>query len=150
LLTLQYQLATGLRLYKPSVDPSGSAVAMSFQGLIERREQTGTNITQSTAFLAATDNALADLQDILNEASSVASTNIGAGSDDDTRQNAAAFVSSLIDQLSQLGNRQYQGRYLFGGQATTTAPFDLADTMVQFVGDINQILTTLDSSSSVA
>jgi len=150
LLTLQYQLATGLRLYKPSGDPSGSAVAMSFQGLIERRKQTGTNITQSTAFLAATDNALADLQDILNEAASVASTNIGAGSDDDTRQNAAAFVSSLIDQLAQLGNRQYQGRYLFGGQATTSAPFDLSDTMVQFVGDINHILTTLDSSSSVA
>ncbi|MBN2582946.1 MAG: hypothetical protein JXL80_07755 [Planctomycetes bacterium] len=150
LLTLQYQLATGLRLYKPSIDPSGAAVAMSFQSLIERREQTGTNISRSNAFLTATDNALADLQDILNEATSVASTNIGAGSDDETRQNAAAFVSSLIGQLAQLGNRQYQGRYLFGGQSTTVAPFDLSDTMVQFVGDIKQIVTTLDSSSSVA
>ena len=150
LLDLQYQLATGLRLYKPSVDPSSSAVAMSFQSLMERREQVGTNINRSNAFLTATDNALADLQDIINGASSVASTNIGAGSDDQTRQNAAAFVSSLIDQLAQLGNRQYQGRYLFAGRSTEVAPFDMTETMVHFVGDIAQLNTTLDSNTTVA
>ena len=149
LLNLQYQLATGLRVYRPSVDPSSAAVAMSFQSLMERREQVATNIGRSNAFLTATDNALADLQDIINEATSVASGNIGAGSDDESRQNAAALVNSLIDQLTQLGNRQYQGRYMFAGRSTEAAPFDMTETMVRFIGDISELDTTLDSGTAV-
>ena len=115
---LQNQLATGLRLYKTSVDPSAAAVAMAFQNIVERRQQTTGNVDRSSEFLVATDSALTDLQDILNEAAGIALANIGAGAGDDARQNAAVVVGGLISQLAQLGNRQYQDRYIFAGTAT--------------------------------
>lgn len=149
MLELQYQLASGLRLYKTSIDPAGAAVAMSFQNITERREQATTNISRSNEFLVATDGALSDLQDLLNQAAEIASTNIGAGTDDDSRQNAATVVSSLISQLTQLGNRQYQERYLFAGRATDQAPFGLSSTSVYFAGDIGELYTIIDSSSTI-
>jgi len=149
LLTLQYQLSSGLRLYKTSVDPGGAAVAMSFQNIIERREQATTNINRANEFLASTDSALGDLQDLLNQAIDIASSNVGSGSDNTARQNAATVVGSLITQLAQLGNRQYEGRYLFGGQSTDRAPFDLSSTQVRFVGDSRSLQTIIDRTDSI-
>lgn len=149
LLDLQYQLSSGLRLYKTSIDPGGAAVSMAFQNIIERREQATTNIDRSNEFLASTDNALSNLQDLLNQAIDVASSNIGSGSDDTARQNAATVVGSLITQLAQIGNRQYQSRYLFAGRATDTAPFDLSSTQVRFVGDCQSLNTIIDRTDSV-
>ena len=115
MLELQSQMASGLRLYKPSIDPASAAVTLSFQHILERRGQAVANISRSNEFLSSSDTALSDLQDLLNEATEIASTNIGAGADDAARQNAATVVGSLISQLAQIGNRQYNGRYLFGG-----------------------------------
>jgi flagellar hook-associated protein 3 FlgL len=149
MLGLQHQLATGLRLYKTSVDPSGAAVAMAFQTALERREQTTTNIDRSSGVLASSDTALADLQTLLNDALDIASTNIGAGSDDTLRQSAATVVSSLISRLAQIGNRQYGGTYLFAGRDNDTAPFDLSSTRARFVGDNGKLYTGLDATSTV-
>jgi len=148
MLELQYQMASGLRLYKPSVDPASAAVTLSFQHILERREQSVANISRSNEFLSSTDTALSDLQDLLNEAVDIASTNIGAGADDTSRQNAATVAGSLISQLAQIGNRQYNGRYLFAGRATDEAPFDLTSTRVQFVGDTGALYTITDRTSS--
>jgi flagellar hook-associated protein 3 FlgL len=149
LLTLQYQLSSGLRLYKTSVDPGGSAVAMSFQNIIERRQQATTNIDRANEFLASTDSALGDLQDLLNQAIDIASSNVGSGSDNSARQNAATVIGSLITQMAQLGNRQYEGRYLFAGQSTNEAPFDLSSTQVCFVGDQESLQTIIDRTDSI-
>lgn len=149
MLGLQYQLATGLRLYKTSVDPSGAAVAMAFQTVLERREQAATNIDRSRGVLESTDTAMADLQALLNQSIDIASSNIGAGSDDDSRQSAATVVSSLISRLAQIGNRQYRGRYLFAGRDNDTAPFDLSSAQARFVGDNGKLYTPLDATSTV-
>jgi len=148
MLEVQSQMASGLRLYKPSIDPASAAVTLSFQHILERRSQAVANISRSNEFLSSTDTALSDLQDLLNEASEIASTNIGAGADDTSRQNAATVVGSLISQLAQIGNRQYNGRYIFAGRATDQAPFDLSSTRVRFVGDTGALYTMTDRSSS--
>lgn len=149
MLDLQYQMTSGLRLYKTSIDPGAAAVAMGFQALTERHEQSQSNITRSNEFLAATDSALGDLQDLLNEASSVASKNIGAATDDEARHNAATVVGSLINQLTQIGNRQYQDRYLFAGRATEASPFDLSGTRTRFRGDLEGLFTRIDRQTEV-
>ncbi|NIA22373.1 MAG: flagellar hook-associated protein 3, partial [Anaerolineaceae bacterium] len=149
LLDLQQQLSTGLRLYRPSVDPTAAAAAMSLQSLVERRRQTGANIDRGNVFLAATDNALADLLDVVNQAASLASSNIGAGGDDQTRQDAAAMVDGLIDQLVLIGNRRVQGRYLFAGQSDQEAPFEVSQAGVRFVGDNLSLEMILDGNTTV-
>ncbi len=148
MLDLQNQLATGLRLYKISKDPAGSNMAMAFQTLLERQGQSITNLKRSNESLAATDNALGDLQDLLNQAVSVGITNVGTASDAE-RQNAATVVGALIEQLTQIGNRQYQGRYIFGGRSTSVAPFNLTESQVRFVGDNAQLFASAGSNSLV-
>lgn len=148
MLDIQYQMASGLRLYKPSIDPGGAAVALSFQAVIERQTQEKDNIARSNEFLANTDSALGDLQDILNQAAEIASTNIGSSTDDTSRQNAATVVGSLISQLAQLANRQYNGRYLFAGSDTVDPPFDLTSTRVSFTGDIEGLYALVDRGNS--
>jgi flagellar hook-associated protein 3 FlgL len=134
MLDLQHQLATGLRLYKISRDPAGSAIAMGFQTILERQGQVMSNLQRSTESLGATDAALNDLQDLLNQAVNVGITNVGTV-DPAERQNAATVIGALIEQLTQIGNRQYQGRYIFGGRSTNIAPFNLSESQVRFTGD---------------
>ena len=86
MLDLQNQLATGLRLYKVSRDPAGSALAMAFQTILERQGQSVNNLARSSESLAATDAALNDLQDLLNQSVSVGITNVGTA-DPAERQN---------------------------------------------------------------
>ena len=49
--------------------------------------------------------------------------------------------AGLSQQLQTVGNRQFMGRYIFGGQRTTDRPFIDALGAVGYVGDTGDLLT---------
>ena len=94
---------------------------------------------------------------MISNIESVAESVSNTTSTDAQRQAAADQVSQTISQLMDVGNQQFNGRYLFGGSNTTQPPFSLNNGYVQYNGnentlssysDINQLFSTsLDGNS---
>lgn len=137
LLTVQNQLATGKKLNLPSDDPGDAAIAQQLRKLLEQRDAYGTNLSAAKNQLSEVDSTLGQLTDLLQEAQTIASANVGSDVTDGGRESAAAIVDSLYRQLLDVGNHQFDGVYLFGGDRSTDPPFAEANGGVKFVGTSN-------------
>ncbi len=118
LFDAQNQIQTGLVVAKPSDAPSKTSAILLLQTTLEARAQQKLNLAYATSILANVDHALADTTDILQEAQSIGSSQIGIGSTSDTRKNQATVIDGQIRALVDIANRQHQGVSLFGGNFT--------------------------------
>ena len=124
---------------------------MQLKQVIAQNTQYQTNVTANQAFLSTTDSTLSNIFAAINNVKSVALSVVGTTSTDAQRQAAAQQVSQTIDQLMDIGNQQFDGRYLFGGSNTTSPPFTLNNGYIQYNGnenslnsfsDLNQVFST--------
>lgn len=122
LLRTQIQLATGRALNRPSDDSVAASTISVLDDLIERRDQRLRNLSHGEALLNNVDAALADMNDELLEAKSIALSQTGFGSDAQTRANQAVVIDAMIQNLLSIANRNYQDIYFFGGSRTSAAP----------------------------
>jgi flagellar hook-associated protein 3 FlgL len=129
-LDTQIQLATGQRVNRASDDALATSLISVLDDVVERRDQWLRNLSHADAVLNNVDAALADASDLMIEAQGIASSQIGVGSDEETRRNQAAVVNSMVNELFTIANRQFQQVHLFGGNATADAP------MLELLGGI--------------
>ena len=115
-------MATGQRVNHASDDPLATGIISVLDDVIERRDQWMRNLSHAEAVLNNVDAALADATDLVIEAKGIASSQIGIGSDTETRRNQAAVVDSLLLQLFATANRDYRQVHFFGGNATAEPP----------------------------
>lgn len=135
LATLQEQIANGRRILRPSDDPSGAATLLDRRGAIAEREQFLRNIGDGRRILSNTETPTTQLLDLLQQAQAKAT----AGADDSqppsARQTLATEVNHLLETLVDLSNIQADGKYLFGGTETGTAPY----TVTRVGGEITAV-----------
>lgn len=122
LLDTEVQLATGKQINRASDDSLGASTISVLDNVIERREQWLRNLSHGEAVLGNLDAALADASDLIVEAKGIASSQIGIGSDAETRRTQGAVIDSMINEMLAVSNRQYQQIYFFGGSATAAPP----------------------------
>lgn len=132
----QREITTGLSREKPSDDPSQSAAIMAVLDVLGRREQYDRNLQHAISSLNLVDDALGTASEILREAQGIASSQIGVGSDAETREAQALVIDSQIQALIDLANRQHQGISLFGGN-NGAAP--QGQVFVEFLGGIRYV-----------
>ena len=124
LFKYQEQISTGLRVNRPSDDATVAGSISSLRTVLELFEQRSKNLAHAEATIDNTDAALSDINDLLIEAHSIASSQIGIGSDTSTRQSMAQLIDGFLDSLSQIVSREYLDVHLFGGQSTNVSPFE--------------------------
>src|SRR3954469_14928529 len=90
LLDVQNQLSTGKRVNSPSDDPGDAAAIMQLQKTLEQRKTYTSNITQAKSQLSEVDSTIGDLTDLLKQAQTIASANVGSDVTADQRAGAAA------------------------------------------------------------
>lgn len=146
----QQQLASGRRLLAPSDDPAAAARVLDLNAALAGHTQLQKNAGFADRFNAVTDAALADLRSVLNEASGIASQNVGVTADAEQRAAAASVVSGLIDQLLAIANRQHEGLYIFAGQACKRPAFEQTEDGVFYRGDSNSMVVDLGGSGPTA
>jgi flagellar hook-associated protein 3 len=134
LLEAQTQLSTGKRLGKPSDDPSATAIVQQLKRTLERRESYAGNLRNAASHLSEVDSTLGGLSELLREAQTIASANVGSDVTPDARAAAAEIIQSIYRQAVSQGNRQFDDVFLFGGDQNNTPPFQDAPGGVQFVG----------------
>ncbi len=120
----QRTLSTGKRINSPSDDPVGIAMGLSI-----RRDQSATaawsrNVADSQTWLNTTDTALAQALDVVQRARELAVQGGNGTLSSNARALIANEVSTLKSQFVEIGNSSLGGRFIFGGTATDTAPFD--------------------------
>jgi len=143
LLSLQMQMSTMQRINRPSDDPIGSSVVSVMDDLIERREQRLRNLSHADAVLGNVDAALGDLSSMLIEARGIASSQIGVGSDQQTRANQAEVIDAMITAAVGIANRKYQNIHLFAGTATGVLPIQSLGDGLRYFGQGDGMVTDL-------
>jgi flagellar hook-associated protein 3 FlgL len=114
-LVYQTQAATGLRITKPSDDPAGFSEALQLNGS-QDKNNAFLNTTQSTIALATANNqAMSDLSTLITRANELAIKATNTTSGTTGLQAIGTELSSILDQVVSVANRQYNGNYLFGG-----------------------------------
>jgi flagellar hook-associated protein 3 FlgL len=140
----QNRLATGRRFVTPSENPVAAAQSLNMNEILDQQEQLTTNAQHADDTLSAADFALTEINDLLIEAHSIASQSLGQLSSAEERDASAELISSIIEQLVTVGNREFQGRYLFAGRDNTDQPFVSAMGKTAYLGDTGDVTVRVD------
>jgi len=123
LYQLQQELSTGRRIRNASDDPSDASHALRLEACLKRQGQFLRNIEDAQSWVNFAD---ARLQGIVNLISEIDSLAVRADNDDQTeedRRSAAVEIDQKLEQLYNLANSQFNGKYVFGGWQTLSNPF---------------------------
>lgn len=150
LLTLQNELSTGKAVNTPSDNPSAAAVIQQLNQTLQQSQAYNTNLQTAQSNLGQVDTSLSSLTDLLTQAQSVASQNVGSDASATQRQAGAEVIQSLYTQLTSIANTSNDGVYLYGGQDSSTAPFVTTNNGIEYVGSPTTLQTTVDQNQNDA
>ncbi|OXT08737.1 flagellar hook-associated protein FlgL [Thermoanaerobacterium thermosaccharolyticum] len=134
----QNMLSTGKKVSKPSDDPVAVANTLKIKTEMARNDAYTKNTDDARSWLDLTDTALGQIGDLLQNARELAVQGSNGTLTPNNMQSIAAQVDQIKQQLIQVGNTQYNGRYIFAGYKTDTKPF--SDSSNGYAGDDGVIL----------
>jgi flagellar hook-associated protein 3 FlgL len=149
LAQVQNQISTGIRVNVPSDDPGAASAIMGLQRTLSAQGTYTTNLQQSQSQLGEVDSTLSDLNNLLTQAQTIASQDVNTGVTASSRAADAQVIQTIYSQALSIGNKQFNGAYLFGGDKSTTAPFVQSADGVQFVGSTNLLQNQVDPSTKI-
>lgn len=146
MLRVQEQLLTGRSLIRPSDDAVRTSIVLSLEDRISYTDQRLRNMQHSTALLNTLDQALADARELATEANSIASSQVGVGSDAATRANQAVVINTMLQEFVSIANRRYTNVHVFAGDATNRAPIEAFHGGYRYVGRGEGLITDIGES----
>ena len=118
---LSKESSSGLKLTTPSDDPLAYRQAMNINQELSEYDTFSTNISFATTWIQTTDSTMSDMLEQLQNAKTTAISAVNDASDGATSTANAETIQQTLDQVLNLANTQYDGRYLFGGTADLTS-----------------------------
>lgn len=137
----QGRIAAGRSYLSASENPIAASRALDLSHALARQSQFVENARYGENLLTAADAALSELSGLLVQASSVASQTVSNLTSAAERDAQAEVIAAIRQQVQTVGNRQFQGRYIFGGRNTLNQPFVEGFGQVLYVGDIGELRT---------
>lgn len=119
----QNQRSSLKEVSKPSDDPMLVSKIMNLRQNIQANEQYKKNINDGIGWTDTADGALDTVSSTLLRARELIQYGANGSLSETDRLALKDEVDMLQGQLSQVLNTNYDGRYIFGGQKTTTPPF---------------------------
>ncbi|UOY93392.1 flagellar hook-associated protein 3 [Ectobacillus sp. JY-23] len=120
----QQRVSSGKKYLRPSDDPLAAGKTLAIGHALRHIEQMEKDITDVKNVLSNTEGALSNLQQALDRTNTLVLQALNGTQSPEDKKAIAHEVASLIKQVKYLGNTQYDGRYIFGGSKTETAPYD--------------------------
>ena len=148
LATAQSQVAGGKRIEKPSDDPLGAERAMRLNDQLESTGAYRTAVDESRSWLDATDSALSSLSEVVQHVRELTLQAANGSTSDAGRQSIKAQIDQLTEEAKHTLNSAYDGRYIFSGTATDTAPYSAA-TGDAYQGDAGAVVRQIGPGVSV-
>ena len=148
LATAQSQVAGGKRIEKPSDDPLGAERAMRLNDQLESTGAYRTAVDESRSWLDATDSALSSLSEVVQHVRELTLQAANGSTSDAGRQSIKAQIDQLTEEAKHTLSSAYDGRYIFSGTATDTAPYSAA-TGDAYQGDASPVVRQIGPGVSV-
>lgn len=124
----QEDLSTGYQINQPSDNPYGAALTISLNAQVSAYSSYQSNVTQGIAWVESASGSLNSImQTVQSIRSLVVQGSNGTMSATDL-QDSAQEVLQYISQIKQAADTQYNGSYIFSGDAVTTQPWSTAAT----------------------
>ena len=147
----EQQLTTGYQFSAPSQNPIAAMQVVSLQSLIAQKTQVQSNITAAGTDLSETSSALSNAANVISQAQATAVGAIGSTVTGAEQTAAADEINQDIQELMNIGNQNYDGRYLFAGSDATTMPFSTtASGAIEYAGNDNSVSTYADLNTLFA
>lgn len=144
LLRVQTQISTGRRVISPSDDAPASLRAINLQRILERKLQTQAGLRDSVSFIAAAESAVNEVSNILNDIKSQALGVDSTLTTPEERQAAIETINEALEQLVNIGNRQFRERYLFAGSRSQSQPYGYEGSFVTYNGNESSLRSFVD------
>jgi flagellar hook-associated protein 3 FlgL len=119
------RLSSQKEIRKLSDDPIGAAQIIRHRDGILDNKQYQKNIEFSKGFLERSEAALQSITDSLIRAKELAIGMANDTYDAQSRQATAREIKEIMDEVVQLGNTTFNGRYLFAGFRSQTPPLSV-------------------------
>jgi flagellar hook-associated protein 3 FlgL len=116
------RLSSQKEITKLSDDPIGATQIIRFRDNIEDIRQFQKNVDYSKGYLERTEGALSSMADNLIRAKELAISMNNDTNDASSREATGREVREIIDEIVQLGNSTFSGKYVFGGFRNQTPP----------------------------
>ncbi|KXG45083.1 flagellar hook-associated protein FlgL [Tepidibacillus infernus] len=135
---LQNQMSTGKVINKPSDDPVGLGFALRYRSELASNEQYQRNVDSAISWLEYGDKMINEANDVLQRARELAVQGANGATPVQAMQALGQEVNQLYEQLVQIGNSQFNGKYVFNGQMTDVKPYAVgtAETVTPDAGVI--------------
>ncbi|TVQ63828.1 MAG: hypothetical protein EA378_00880 [Phycisphaerales bacterium] len=144
LANVQMQLATGLRVSRPSDDAVAAGTIQLLNARLGRAEQRLRNLDHADTSLTSLDSALGEASDLILEAREIASTQVSIGTNAEERAGQAVVVKTMIERLFRLANSESAVGYMFGGSTPGRQPVEAFGGGYRYMGTGRGLVTDLD------
>ncbi|WP_027087236.1 flagellar hook-associated protein FlgL [Cohnella panacarvi] len=142
---LQEKLATGRTINRPSDDPVGITYALRYRSDLAVNDRYQSNVDSATSWLDFNDTMLSQVGDVIKRAKELAVQGSNGTNPQVALNNIANEMAQLKEQIVDIANSQFKGKYIFNGQFTDQIPYDPALNPANLVTDngyINYIVNT--------
>lgn len=135
----QDQTSTGRKINKPSDDPIGMTYGLRYRSDQTANAQYQDNVASASSWLDFNDTQLDQATQILQHVKEL----MVQASTETNPQSALDAINKEIDQLknqmTDIGNSSFNGKYVFNGQITNTPPFASGVDPKTVSGDLGSI-----------
>lgn len=151
LATYQEQLSSQKRVNKVSDDPVAAKRAMRYRAEELASGKYLDNIDKSLAYMNATDSTFSEMASALDQVKALAVQGANGSQDAASRRALSQSVDSYLTRMVDLANSVHDGRYIFGGTATSDTPFarNQADTAVDYSGNLDSFSVQVGFNATV-
>lgn len=121
---LQEKLSTGRNINRPSDDPVGITYSLRYRSELAINERFQDNVDSATSWLDFNDTLLSQVTDVLKRVKELAVQGSSGTNPQVALDNIAGEVEQLKEQIFDIANSQFKGKYVFNGQLTDQITYD--------------------------
>ncbi|HVY92531.1 MAG TPA: flagellin [Bryobacteraceae bacterium] len=122
-LKTQKELSSGIRVSTAADDPAAAGALLKLGPQLAELQTYQSNLGKVQAEVSAGDSAIGSAINLIQTAQAIAERGATSTATAAERQSFAGQVQTLEQQLVTLADTQVGGRYIFGGDADGTAPY---------------------------
>ncbi|MFI2857108.1 flagellar hook-associated protein FlgL [Paenibacillus sp. JSM ZJ436] len=120
----QIQMSTGRKINKPSDDPVGITYSLRYRGELASNEQYQKNVDSAISWLDFNDTMLNQSGDVMQRVRELTVQASNGTNPQSALDSIKAEIGELKNQLVDIANSKFNGKYIFNGEQYDVKPYD--------------------------
>lgn len=122
---VQWQMNTGKKIAKPSDDPVGINYSLRYRSDLTVNAQHQRNLDSAMSWLENVDSALNQIVQVVDRIRYLTVQGANGTNSEQSLEAIAQEMEELKKQLYEIGNSQFNGKYIFNGHQTDEPPYPI-------------------------